>query len=195
MPGIERGNDAVHAHRAAVDRDLDHLRAIAAAGFVDGDAAKYAFRQRTEPIGLFGRGVEHGDAFGISAQEPPPVEIWINSGGVRHLVDETLLVKGVLRVVDRAPYADRHRRLSDDVVDQIVRHVVRHFLGHAAEERAVDECACRSRPRTPQRMTGRRAVSATRSACLRHRDRRRAAPCRTAGRNRGGCPPRASTPA
>ena len=185
----------MHAHLAAVDRDLDHLRAVAAAGFVDRDAAKYAFRQRTEPIGFFGRGVEHRDAFGITAQEPPPVEIWINSGGVRHLVDETLFVKGVLGVVDRAPDANRHRRLADHVVDQIVRHVVRHLLGHAAEKRAVNECACRSRRRTPQRMTGRPAVSATRWACLRHRDRRRAAPCRTAGRSRGGCPPRGSTPA
>src|SRR6516164_9281861 len=42
MAGINRRHHAAHPHFAVLDRDFDHLRAIAAAGFVERDDAEYA---------------------------------------------------------------------------------------------------------------------------------------------------------
>ena len=83
--------------------------------------------------------------FGVVAQKMPTVEVGIHAGRMRHLVDERFLVEGVLRIVDRAPNAERHRRLLHHIVDQIIRHVVGHLVGEARDERAVDEAHAEAR--------------------------------------------------
>ena len=82
---------------------------------------------------------------GVVAQEMPTVEVGIHAGRMRHLVDERFLVEGVLRIVDRAPNAERHRRLLHHIVDQIIRHIVGHLVGEARDERAVDEAHAEAR--------------------------------------------------
>ena len=88
MAAVERCDHAVHAHDPCSDRDLDHLRAVAAARFGDRDAAGNSGRRRLGPIGLGGGGIEYGEFLRAVAQQPPTVEVRIVAGGVRHLVDE-----------------------------------------------------------------------------------------------------------
>ena len=57
---------------------------------------------------------------------------------MRHLVDEALLEKRVLRVIDAAPDTDRYMRVAHGEIDAIVRHVVGHVFEQALKKISVD---------------------------------------------------------
>src|SRR5580700_6513954 len=102
MAAIDSRDDPMHPHGAcAIDRGLDHLRAEAPIGMIDGDAAKDAGRCRSSPAGLFRGGIEHPEAsWKPLHQQLAPKKVRIGARRMRQLVDEALLEESVLRMVD-----------------------------------------------------------------------------------------------
>src|SRR5215470_18353305 len=107
MTAIDCRHHTMYLHPTVYDRQLDDLRAITAVPCVEGDATKPAGRRRRAPARLFCRRVEYGQISRTVEQQSPPVEERIHSGSVRHLIDETYPIVGVLYIIDPAPQTRR----------------------------------------------------------------------------------------
>ena len=83
---------------------------------------------------------------------------------MRHLVDKALAEKAVLRMVHRAPEADRDMRRAHRVLDPVVRDVISHLVGKTVGGCLIDPVGEPLRQQSWQRSTGWRAAPAKRSA-------------------------------
>src|SRR5205814_1552666 len=120
---VDCGDDAVHAHRSAHDRNLRYLRDRRAVEDVHRDAAEMAGSERLSPSGFFSGEVEHGEQ-SLVADELAAEFDRILLARARDLVDEALPEEGVPGIADRAPGADRDAKVHLDEIDLGVRYGV-----------------------------------------------------------------------
>src|SRR6266700_704005 len=126
-PAVHRADDSVHA-RCSVrpHRDFGHFGHVGLERRVHGAPPGATRRKRRAPTGLARGEVQRTEMPRRLAEQVPAILVRILLGGVGQLVDEAFDHERVVRVVHRAPEADRDAGVGEHIVDVDVGNRVGH---------------------------------------------------------------------